>query len=307
MGPNSPLVDLLVQRQHHHVALEAVPTAARIGDLPLFLGEARAARDVAFLTANSIQAIIALGTGDLTVKPCDVLLIDILDMEDELLLPHFDECIQFLNRFLTRQAAAVLVHCVYGQSRSATICVAYVMATQEKTLLEAYDIVQRARPCISINTGFLRQLDLFERMQKDPNWMGRTPAHAELRTIMAHQQRGKTGAAHIVGTVQLARSSSSLCCRKCTYVLCTTSNQLLHLSPGESSGGGRCAGLFIEPMTWMMKDPDFIRNSVGKLLCPSCHAKLGSWNWMGVKCNCKRFVTPAFQLVPSRIQQRVCS
>ena len=39
---NSPTVDLLVQRQHHHVALEGVPTAARIGDLPLFLGEARA-------------------------------------------------------------------------------------------------------------------------------------------------------------------------------------------------------------------------------------------------------------------------
>ena len=146
-------------------------------------------------------------------------------MEDELVLPHFDECIQFLNRFLTRQAA-VLVHCVYGQSRSATICVAYVMATREKTLLEAYDIVQRARPCISINSGFLRHLDLFERMQKDPDWMGSTPAHAELRTIMAQRQRVKTGAADIVGTVQLARSSSSVCCRKCTYVLCTTSNQV---------------------------------------------------------------------------------
>uniref|UniRef100_A0AAV1U473 protein-tyrosine-phosphatase n=1 Tax=Peronospora matthiolae TaxID=2874970 RepID=A0AAV1U473_9STRA len=275
MAPNSPLVDLLVQRQHHHVALEGVPTAARIVDLLLFLGEARAAQDVAVLNANNSQAITALGTGYLTVKSCDVLLIDILDMEDELLLPHFNECIQFLNGFLTRQAAAALVHCVYGESRSAMICVTYMMATQEKTLLEAYDIVKRARPCISINTGFLRQPDLFERIQKDPNWMNCTPVHAKLRTTMALQQRVNTGAARIFNTVQPARSSGSVCCRKCTCVLSTTSIwvQLLHLSPGESSGGGgRCAGLSIQPMTLMTKDPVFIWHSVGKLLCPSCNA-----------------------------------
>ena len=27
----------------------------------------------------------------------------------------------------------------------------------------------------------------------------------------------------------------------------------------------------------------FISNNNGKLLCPSCKAKLGSWNWLGVK------------------------
>ena len=161
----------------------------------------------------------------LVLQSCAVLLVDILDMEDELLLPHFEACIQFLERFLTRNMA-VLVHCVYGQSRSAAICVAYVMATQDKTLLEAYDIVQRARPCISINTGFLRQLDLFEKMRSDPNCMGSTAAHAELRTMMAQQQRRKTGAADVVGTLQLTQSGSSVCCRKCNHVLCTTSNQV---------------------------------------------------------------------------------
>ncbi|CAI5731095.1 unnamed protein product [Hyaloperonospora brassicae] len=306
MLPTSRVVQLLEQRQQRHAPLEGFPTAARIGDLPLFLGEARAAQDVAFLTTNDVQAVIALGTGDLTGQSCAVLLVDILDMEDELLLPHFQACIQFLDRFLTRNMA-VLVHCVYGQSRSAAICVAYVMATQDKTLLEAYDIVQHARPCISINTGFLRQLDLFEKMQSEPNCMGSTSAHAELRTMMAQQQRRKTGAADVVGTVQLTQSGSSVCCRKCNHVLCTTSNQLSHMNPDEVARGGRCAGLFIEPMAWMTKDPVFIRNSAGKLLCPSCNAKLGSWNWMGVKCNCKCFVAPAFQLVPSRVQQRAFS
>ncbi|CAI5712722.1 unnamed protein product [Peronospora destructor] len=257
-----PIVSLLLQRQRCHPLLEGFPAAARIGDLPLFLGAADAAQDAAFLKANDIQAVIALGTGNLIAKQCDVLLIDILDMEDELFLPHFDKCIHFLKKHLVRKTS-VLVHCVYGQSRSAAVCVAYLMATQGKTLLEAYDVVQQARQCISINPGFLRQLELFERMGNDPEVMGSTSAHAELRTMM-----------------------------------------LPHLAPGEATSREFCAGIFIEPMLWMMTMSSFISNNNGKLLCPSCKAKLGSWNWLGVKCNCKRFVTPAFLLVSSRTQER---
>eukprot|EP00644_Phytophthora_capsici_P004567 jgi/Phyca11/527418/estExt2_fgenesh1_pm.C_PHYCAscaffold_190056 len=296
------VVSLLLERQRHHPLLEGFPKAARIGDLSLFLGEAGAAQDSAFLERNNIQAVVALGTGNLAVKPCDVQLIDILDMEDELLLLHFEECIEFLKKHLTR-GNAVLVHCVYGQSRSAAICVAYLMATQGKLLLEAYDVVQKARPCISINPGFLRQLELFGRMKNDPNVMGSTPAHAEFRTMAVQRQRKKTGEADIAAIPQLQRPGKSLCCRKCNYVLCTTRNQLSHTSP-DSASGSSCAVIFVEPMQWMTKEPSFVRNNDGKLLCPSCRAKLGSWNWIGVKCNCKRFVSPAFQLVPSRIQAR---
>ncbi|KAG7389515.1 hypothetical protein PHYPSEUDO_010160 [Phytophthora pseudosyringae] len=277
-----PVVRLLLDRQSRHPLLEGFPTAARIGKLSLFLGEAGAAQDTAFLEANDIRAVIALGTGNLAVKPCEVLLIDILDMEDELLLPHFKECIDFLKKHLV-QGSAVLVHCVYGQSRSASICVAYLMAAQGKTLLEAYDEVQKARPCISINPGFLRQLELFERMENDPEVMGSTPAHAELRTMVARRQRMKTGVADIVATPQHTRPGNSVCCRKCNYVLCTTRNQLVHSGQDAAASGGLCAGIFIEPMQWMTKDLAVVRNNDGKLLCPSCRAKLGSWNWIGMQ------------------------
>ncbi|CEG43851.1 hypothetical protein L917_09195 [Plasmopara halstedii] len=271
-----PIVSLLLERQRHHLPLDCFPIAANISNLPLYLGEAGAAQDIDFLRANKIEAVIAVGTGNLTVKPCEMLLIDILDMEDELLLPHFNECIEFLKQRVMRgvKPIAVLVHCVYGQSRSAAICIAFLMATQKKTLLEAYDEVQKARPCISINPGFLMQLELFGRMGNDPNIMGNTPAHAELRNL--------------------------ICCRKCNYVLCTTNNQLLH----RPVNGGLCSGIYIEPMKWMTGISVFVSSNDGKLVCPSCKAKLGSWNWNGVKCSCKHFVSPAFQLVPSRIQSR---
>lgn len=120
----------------------------------------------------------------------------VLDMEDELLLPFFAECIAFIDANVTSSSASsssssgqqppqqqptnVLVHCVYGQSRSAAICVAYLMATRRLSLRDAYDAVAKARPCIYINPGFLRQLALFERMGAVADVMGDTPAHAEV-------------------------------------------------------------------------------------------------------------------------------
>ncbi len=64
---------------------------------------------------------------------------------------------------------AVLVHCVYGQSRSAAVIVAYLLSlrSSEKTgssnrftINEAISILRTARPCICINPGFLAQLFL---------------------------------------------------------------------------------------------------------------------------------------------------
>lgn len=111
--------------------------------------------------------------------------VSVLDMEDELLLPFFAECIAFIDANVTassdqQQPTNVLVHCVYGQSRSASICVAYLMASKNMTLRDAYDAVAQARPCIYINPGFLRQLALFKRMGAVADIMGDTPAHAQV-------------------------------------------------------------------------------------------------------------------------------
>lgn len=120
--------------------------------------------------------MLSLGTGDVAAQPATVLCVDVLDLEDELLLPLLGDCLAFI----AAQATPVLVHCVYGQSRSAAVCVAHLMAAHRLTLQDAYDAVQEARPCIHINSGFLRQLALFERMGADCDVMGATPAHAEV-------------------------------------------------------------------------------------------------------------------------------
>lgn len=57
---------------------------------------------------------------------------------------------------------------------------------------------------------------------------------------------------------------------------------------------------FVEPMTWMK---EVAHNVEGKLYCPSCKGKIGSFNWaMASKCPCGAQVSPSFYLVPSRIE-----
>jgi dual specificity phosphatase 12 len=56
---------------------------------------------------------------------------------------------------------------------------------------------------------------------------------------------------------------------------------------------------FVEPIAWMK---EVINNVEGKLHCPTCRTKIGSFNWvMASKCPCGVQVAPSFYLVPSKI------
>lgn len=56
---------------------------------------------------------------------------------------------------------------------------------------------------------------------------------------------------------------------------------------------------FVEPMCWMVSVQ---HEPQGKLTCPQCKQKIGSFSWvMGCKCPCGQKVAPAFYLVPSKV------
>lgn len=57
---------------------------------------------------------------------------------------------------------------------------------------------------------------------------------------------------------------------------------------------------FVEPLAWM-KDVNY--QTQGKLYCPKCNSKLGNFSWvMGCQCPCGVQVSPAFYLVPSKVE-----
>jgi hypothetical protein len=74
-----------------------------------------------------------------------------------------EECIFPLPDGVKASGGRVLVHCHAGVSRSATVCMAYVMKTLNYDLRSAYDFVKSKRSCVSPNLHFMGQLLEFEK------------------------------------------------------------------------------------------------------------------------------------------------
>ncbi|KAG5831527.1 hypothetical protein ANANG_G00304630 [Anguilla anguilla] len=80
----------------------------------------------------------------------------------------FHPAAQFIDRALSSPQNKLLVHCVMGRSRSATLFLAYLMIHKDMTVVEAIEHVKERR-CILPNRGFLkqlRQLDIQLQQQK---------------------------------------------------------------------------------------------------------------------------------------------
>ncbi|XP_073408159.1 dual specificity protein phosphatase 13A isoform X2 [Dendrobates tinctorius] len=70
---------------------------------------------------------------------------------------YFYSSAAFIQKALTTPGARLLVHCVVGISRSATLVLAYLLIHHQFSLIQAIRTVQEKR-WISPNTGFLQQL-----------------------------------------------------------------------------------------------------------------------------------------------------
>ncbi|KAM9463015.1 dual specificity phosphatase 29-like isoform 2-T2 [Clarias gariepinus] len=70
---------------------------------------------------------------------------------------HFFTTAEYMRRVLSDAQNKLLVHCVMGRSRSATLVLAYLMIEEKMTLVEAIEHVKSHRQIIP-NRGFLKQL-----------------------------------------------------------------------------------------------------------------------------------------------------
>mmetsp|Transcript_112529 Transcript_112529/g.223656 ORF Transcript_112529/g.223656 Transcript_112529/m.223656 type:complete len:1232 (-) Transcript_112529:86-3781(-) len=85
------------------------------------------------------------------------------DTPEQDMLPDLPDAIDFIHQ--ARQSDArhkVLVHCVQGISRSATVVVAYLMKYEKMSLLDAHEHTRKRRPVASPRKEFVDQLGRFE-------------------------------------------------------------------------------------------------------------------------------------------------
>ena len=138
----------------------------------LFLGSARDARNRDKLRELGITHILNITpTRDMderTGVPCyhqsDKSLtykrIPVFDSSAENLLPFFAAAIAFISE--ARHYGSVLVHCLKGVSRSASIVLAFVMHERGCSLDVAIEEVRLLRSMIKPNKAFLRQLRVYD-------------------------------------------------------------------------------------------------------------------------------------------------
>lgn len=89
-----------------------------------------------------------------------------LALEDEVtsnILPYFDVVVDKIEEVIRERNAHVLVHCLAGVSRSASIVLAYLMKYKRMKLKEAFNYCYKLRPVIRPNNGFMTQLIEYEK------------------------------------------------------------------------------------------------------------------------------------------------
>ncbi|GAX28142.1 dual specificity phosphatase 12 [Fistulifera solaris] len=96
-------------------------------------------------------------------------------------------------------------------------------------------------------------------------------------------------------------------CRICRNILFGQDDLIEHNAKASSKP---CQSYFLlQSLPWMKPkassstnqlDND-LRETLGRLVCQKCQAKLGTWNWSGTPCSCGAWVVPAFQFPKSKI------
>ncbi|KAM6157903.1 dual specificity protein phosphatase 8 [Rhynchocyon petersi] len=146
-----------------------VPSVGLTRILPhLYLGSQKDVLNKDLMTQNGISYV--LNASNSCPKPdfiCEsrFMRIPVNDNYCEKLLPWLDKSIEFIDK-AKLSSCQVIVHCLAGISRSATIAIAYIMKTMGMSSDDAYRFVKDRRPSISPNFNFLGQLLEYERSLK---------------------------------------------------------------------------------------------------------------------------------------------
>ena len=105
---------------------------------------------------------MTLDVKPLTMPNLETYQIRMDDTPNSKLSTYFDKVADRIHA-AKNKGGKTLVHCVAGVSRSATMCIAYLMRYHKVSLLHAYTYVKTKRPVIRPNTGFFRQLIDYEK------------------------------------------------------------------------------------------------------------------------------------------------
>ncbi|KAF8557700.1 phosphatases II [Imleria badia] len=137
----------------------------------LYLSDLYSARAAGNLERLGITHIVSAVEADVRKDFGDNVTVMHVPIRDEMnadIAQWFDKVVKFIKDALDAdEQHKVLVHCLQGISRSATLVCAYLIATTPMRSTEAIAHVQAKRGIVSPNLGFRRQLAAWEGQFED--------------------------------------------------------------------------------------------------------------------------------------------
>ncbi|XP_078494444.1 dual specificity phosphatase [Ciona intestinalis] len=214
----------------------------------LFLGSQNDVSDEDIMKGNKISNVLNVSCACARPPNLDddhFRRISVRDNYQEKITPHLDEAVEFIESVRVKNER-VLVHCLAGVSRSATVAIAYVMYYLRLSFEDAYRFVKEKRPTISPNFNFLGQLIEFEKKLRERGHMTKPRSSSAPELPVPPQAPKPTPvievsppSARIIETSfvgpdrSVATSSSSFCRRRrgpALEKLSFTANQALNVS-----------------------------------------------------------------------------
>lgn len=287
-------------------------------DTYLYLGNLNAAKDKNTIAKLKIRHIITIDTCPLPRTVTEQLTINnkyiqLSDQPKEDIISHLDETYDFISSAILAREA-VLVHCYFGVSRSATVVIAYLMRRYNLSYREAVEKARYSRSLVCPNPGFVTQLRLYGEMGCRVD-----NGNMHYKVFRLNMAGDKVRKARILpkeyydlvqpdpGTMRTQPEPNAYRCKHCRRVLAAESNILPHRAnaiTGERENVPLAPvfcqrTIFLEPLAWMAH---VTQRPQERLHCPQCGVRVGSFSWvMGCECPCGRQVAPAFYLTPSKV------
>ncbi|KAK2837491.1 hypothetical protein Q5P01_014703 [Channa striata] len=148
-----------------HGAAAGLSGLCRVTD-HLYLSNGRAAADSSQVSRCGITCIVNVTETSRSRRPhpppgVEHIHIPVCDSPASPLSDHFDRVADKIQ-VVADAGGRTLVHCNAGVSRSAALCMAYLMKHRGATLLDAHRRVKSCRPIVRPNNGFWRQLVRYE-------------------------------------------------------------------------------------------------------------------------------------------------
>lgn len=132
----------------------------------IWLGSLASACDRSALKARNITRVITAvyDVGPIFYRDTELIYLNIpvIDVPDEEIAKHFDKAVDFIAESVAA-GRGILVHCVYGISRSSTLLCAYLMKKRYMSMIMAIQFVKSKRSKAEPNQGFLNQLLEYEK------------------------------------------------------------------------------------------------------------------------------------------------